>query len=52
MPRILTDGGMGYYRQDELEDLGCADICDDNDCVFGCIYEDGEIELYPSSQED
>lgn len=52
MARIFTDSGMGYYDEDELENLGCADIADANDCVFGCIYQDGEIEIYPNSREN
>lgn len=48
--KIYTKSGIGFYSQDELEDLGYADIVDENDCVFGCIYDDGEIEIYPSSE--
>lgn len=39
------------YNEDELNDVGYADVSDDEGCVYGCVYknDDGTItfEKYP-----
>ena len=42
---IETKIGFCSYSEDELEYQGYSDLMID-DCVVGCIYDTGEIEIY------
>ena len=50
--KINVNGTVGYYDDEELQNTGMSQICDENDCVFAEIFEDGEIVLFQSSDED
>ena len=41
-----------YYDDEELQSTGMSQICDDNDCVFAEIFEDGEIIIFTNSSNE
>lgn len=49
---IYTKNGKGFYDEDELKFEGMAQIYDENEFVFGEIYEDGEIVIFSSPDEE
>lgn len=49
--KIETKKGTGFYDEDQLKFEGQADIYDENECVFGEIFEDGEIILFDSVEQ-
>lgn len=48
--KIHFNNDYGYYDEDELINEGRADIFDDDECVFGEIYEDGEIKIFTNNE--
>lgn len=50
--KIDTNNGIGFYDECELETDGVATIVDENDCAFGEIYEDGQVVLFPSPDNE
>ncbi|WP_156368663.1 hypothetical protein [Duganella sp. Leaf61] len=44
---IDTADGVGYFDNELLEETGESPIWDEDDNVFGCVYDNGHITLYP-----
>lgn len=50
--KINVNGTVGYYDDEELKITGMSQICDENDCVFAEIFEDGEIIIFTNSSNE
>ena len=50
--KINVNGTVGYYDDEELQSTGMSQICDENDCVFAEIFEDGEIIIFTNSSNE